>query len=204
MPVNMRSRVGETQDNNQVGAMQAQLHTNIKDPLERLAAIKKSLDAAKAYIDTPLVRIVALPGALPPLIAKPLARTYVRNKLTRYLPMGQATVITNVPGPPFDLYCAGARMVTYYPLGLINPGLGLFHAIFSCAGKVAISITGDRDQMPDPEFYRECLDASYDELRKALLGTGVPALAAKATAKRTAKVVRKTEAKATRAAKPQA
>ena len=204
MPVNMRSRVGETQDNNQVGAMQAQLHTNIKDPLERLAAIKKSLDAAKAYIDTPLVRIVALPGALPPVIAKPLARTYVRNKLTRYLPMGQATVITNVPGPPFDLYCAGARMVTYYPLGLINPGLGLFHAIFSCAGKVAISITGDRDQMPDPEFYRECLDASYDELRKALLGTGVPALAAKATAKRTAKVVRKAEAKATRAAKPRA
>jgi hypothetical protein len=49
--------------NNQVGAMQAQLHTNIKDPLERLAAIKKRpRRRAKAYIDTPLVRIVALPG----------------------------------------------------------------------------------------------------------------------------------------------
>ena len=203
MPVNMRSRVGETQDNNQVGAMQAQLHTNIKDPLERLRAIKKSLDDAKAYIDTPLVRIVGLPGALPPAIAKPLARAYVRNKLTRYLPMGQATVITNVPGPPFDLYCAGARMVTYYPLGLINPGLGLFHAIFSCAGKVAISITGDRDQMPDPEFYRECLEASYEELRQALLGK-VAVKAAKPGAVKSKTKVLKTKAVKTKALKTKA
>ncbi|MCG3170271.1 MAG: putative diacylglycerol O-acyltransferase [Pseudomonadales bacterium] len=170
MPVNMRSRVGETGDNNQVGAMSAMLHTDIEDPVERLQAIKKSLDDAKAYIDTPLTNIVSLPGAIPPAIAKPLARMYVRNKLTRHMPMGQATVITNVPGPPFDLYCAGARMVSYYPLGLINPGLGLFHAVFSCGGKIAISVLGDRDQMPDPEFYRACLDAAYEELRAALLG----------------------------------
>jgi len=170
MPVNMRTRVGETQDNNQVGAMQALLHTNVADPIERLRAIKKSLDEAKRYIETPLVKAVAVPGVLPPVIAKPLTRMYVRNKLTRYLPMGQATVITNVPGAPFDLYCAGARMVSYYPLGLINPGLGLFHAVFSCVGKISISVLGDRDQLPDPEFYRECLDASYEELRQALLG----------------------------------
>ena len=172
MPVNMRSRVGETQDNNQIGSITSPLHTNIADPIERLQAIKKSLDEAKAYIDTPLAAVVRLPGALPPVLAKPLARAYVRNKLTRYLPMGQATVITNVPGPPFDLYCAGAKMVCYYPLGLIMPGVGLFQAIFSCSGKAAFTITADRDQMPDPEFYRECLQASYEELRKALLGTG--------------------------------
>ena len=172
MPVNMRARVGETNDNNQVGAMSGSLHTNIADPLERLHAIKKSLDDAKAYIDTPLVSIMKLPGALPPMIAKPLTRAYVRNKLTRQLPMGQATVITNVPGPPFPLYCAGAKMMRFYPLGLINPGLGLFHAVFSCSGQISISVLADRDQMPDPEFYTQCLDASYDELHKALLGSG--------------------------------
>jgi len=197
MPVNMRLRVGETQDNNQIGSITAPLHTNIADPVERLQAIKKSLDDAKAYIDTPLAGVVKLPGALPPVLAKPLARAYVRNKLTRYLPMGQATVITNVPGPPFDLYCAGAKMVCYYPLGLIMPGVGLFQAIFSCSGKAAFTITADRDQMPDPEFYRECLESSYEELRKALLGKAT-APAAKATAKRAAKAVRKTAAKAVR------
>ncbi|MBK7170289.1 MAG: wax ester/triacylglycerol synthase family O-acyltransferase [Gammaproteobacteria bacterium] len=187
MPVNMRARVGETGDNNQVGAMSGSLHTNIADPLERLQAIKKSLDDAKAYIDTPLVSIMKLPGALPPLIAKPLTRAYVRNKLTRQLPMGQATVITNVPGPPFPLYCAGARMTRFYPLGLINPGLGLFHAVFSCSGQISISVLADRDQMPDPEFYTQCLDASYDELHKALLGSaGAKAIPARAGAAKSA------------------
>ena len=170
MPVNMRARVGETDDNNQVGSMTAMLHTNIEDPVERLQAIKKSLDEGKQYIDTPIAGVVSLPGTLPPILAKPLARMYVRRKLTRRLPLGQATVITNVPGPSMNLYCAGARLVSFYPIGLINPGLGLFHAVFSFNGKIAVSITADRDQMPDPQFYRECLEASYEELHSMLLG----------------------------------
>jgi len=180
MPVNMRTRVGETGDNNQVGSMSAPIHTNIADPIERLHAIKRSLDEAKAYIDTPFVDVIRLPGIFAPAISKPLARLYVRNKLTRYLPMGVATVITNVPGPPFALYCAGARLVSYYPLGLLNPGLGCFHAVFSCSGKISITVLADRSQMPDPEFYRHCIESSYAELRKALLGDAkAPAPAAR-------------------------
>jgi WS/DGAT/MGAT family acyltransferase len=197
MPVNMRTRVGENQDNNQVGAMSGSLHTDIADPLERLKAIKQSLDQAKAYIDTPLVSVMKIPGALPPAIAKPIWRTYVRNKLTRRLPMGQVTVITNVPGPPFPLYCAGAKLVQFYPLGLINPGMGLFHAVFSYGGKVFFGVLADRDQMPDPEFYRQCLDASWEELREALLGSASTKKAA-SRARPAAKTVKK---KAVRRAK---
>lgn len=202
MPVNMRTRVGENQDNNQVGAMSASLHTHIADPLERLKAIKQSLDQAKAFIDTPLVNVMKIPGALPPALAKPIWRSYVRNKLTRRLPMGQVTVITNVPGPPFPLYCAGARLVELYPLGLINPGMGLFHAVFSYGGKVFFGVLADRDQMPDPEFYRQCLEASYEELREALLGGAVarkPAARARSAAKVTKKkAVRRVKAVVTR------
>jgi len=169
MPVNMRTRVGDNQDNNQVGAMTACIHTDIADPVERLHAIKKSMDDAKAYIDTPLTEASKVMGILPPLLSKPLAAAYVRNKLTRLLPLGVATVITNVPGPPFPLYCAGAQLVRFFPLGLINPGLGLFHAVFSCGGKASVGITADRDQLPDPEFYRSCIESSYAELRHALL-----------------------------------
>ena len=163
MPVNMRSRVGETGDNNQVGAMTAKIHTDIADPIARLQAIKKSMDEAKTYIDTPLVEMSKVMGLLPPILSKPIASTYVRNQLTRLMPLGVATVITNVMGPPFPVYCAGAQLVQFYPLGVLNPGLGLFHAVFSLAGKVSISVTADRDQMPDPEFYRQCIDSSYEE-----------------------------------------
>jgi diacylglycerol O-acyltransferase / wax synthase len=152
-----------------VGSMQAALHTDIEDPRERVAAIKRSIDAGKMWIDTPLVSIMNVAGALPPAVAKPLWRSYVRNKLTRFLPIGQSTVITNIPGPPFPIYCAGARMHCMYPLGLVNPGLGLFHAVFSYGGKVSVSVLADREQMPDPEFYRACLDAAWEELVEALM-----------------------------------
>jgi diacylglycerol O-acyltransferase len=110
----------------------------------------------------------------------------VRNKLTRFLPIGQSTVITNIPGPPFPIYCAGARMHCMYPLGLVNPGLGLFHAVFSYGGKVSVSVLADREQMPDPEFYRACLDAAWEELNEALLrgSEPEPALTTSASSRR--------------------
>jgi hypothetical protein len=46
--------------------------------------------------------------------------------------------------------------------------------VFSCAGTVSFTVTADRNQMPDPEFYRECIDASYEELRDALLAKPAP------------------------------
>jgi diacylglycerol O-acyltransferase len=46
--------------------MTAKIHTDIADPIERLHAIKKSLDEAKAYIDTPLVEMSKVMGMLPP------------------------------------------------------------------------------------------------------------------------------------------
>ncbi|MBK7727493.1 MAG: wax ester/triacylglycerol synthase family O-acyltransferase [Gammaproteobacteria bacterium] len=168
MPVNMRTRIGATTDNNQVGAMSARLHTDIADPLERLHTIKKSLDEAKAFIDTPLVNVSKVMGLFSPMISRRLARFYLDHELTRHLPIGVATVITNIMGPPFPVYCAGAQLVQYHPLGLLNPGLGLFHAVFSCTGKVSIGVLADREQMPDPEFYRQCIESAYQELRGAL------------------------------------
>ena len=103
MPVNMRTRIGATTDNNQVGAMSARLHTDIADPLERLHTIKKSLDEAKAFIDTPLVNVSKVMGLFSPMISRRLARFYLDHELTRHLPIGVATVITNIMGPPFPV-----------------------------------------------------------------------------------------------------
>ena len=167
MPVNMRKRIGENQDNNQVGSMMGEIHTNVADPIERLHKVHESLEGAKKYIDTPFVDPLKLPGLAPPFLAKPMSRLYVDRKLTRLLPVGSAGVITNVPGPNFDLYCAGARLVQFYCQGLLTPGGALFHAVFSISGTVSISVTSDRDIMPDPQFYRQCLDESFAEMKAA-------------------------------------
>jgi len=75
------------------------------------------------------------------------------------------------PETSFPLYCAGAKLVDYYGLGVLTPGLGIFHLVFSYAGKLTLSVLADRNIMPDPELYRECLVASYEEMHQAIGGS---------------------------------
>lgn len=168
IPLDMRTRRGMTDENNQVGSVFVELHTNIADPLERLARIYKSSQEAKVYGEnSPLVDVLRLAGVLPPALTRSLVNSYSNNHLTRHLPIGISSVVSNVAGPPFPLYSAGARMVRYYGLGLLTPGVGLFHLIFSSNGIMTMSIVGDRDSMPDPAFYRECIEKSFAELLAA-------------------------------------
>jgi diacylglycerol O-acyltransferase len=201
LPLNMRTRRGSTEENNQVGAVFASLHTNISDPLERLIAIKQSTEIAKDSGEaSPMVDALMLAGVFSPLISKSVARFWSRNQLSRHIPVNISTCISNVPGPNFPLYCAGAKMVDYYGLGVLTPGMGIFHLVFSYSGKLTLSVLADRDIMPDPEFYHDCLVAAYEELYAAAskLGPRLPksaAMAAKAriqSPKRAQKVVRRT------------
>ncbi len=165
LPLNMRTRRGLTDENNQVGSVFASLHTDIEDPMERLKAIRQSTEEAKVSGEaSPMVDTLALAGVFAPVFTKAMAGIWSRNELSRLIPVNISTVISNVPGPDFPLYCAGARMVDYYGLGLLTPGMGIFHLVFSYSGKITLSVLADRDIMPDPEFYHDCLIASYESL----------------------------------------
>jgi len=170
MPLNMRTRRGTTEENNQVGSVFASLHTDIADPLERIIAIRQSTENAKLSGEaSPLVDALKLAGVFSPVISKSVARFWSRNELSRHIPMNISTCISNVAGPDFPLYCAGARMVDYYGLGVLTPGMGIFHLVFSYSGKLTLSVLADRDIMPDPEFYHDCLVAAYEELYAAAI-----------------------------------
>lgn len=185
LPLNMRTRRGDTEENNQVGSVFASLHTDIADPVARVHAIRESTEIAKASSESsPMVDALKLAGVFSPVISKAVAGFWSRNELSRHIPMNISTCISNVPGPDFPLYCAGARMVDYYGLGVLTPGMGIFHLVFSYFGKITLSVLADRDIMPDPEFYHDCLVASYEELYAAAVGSGDPrTLSAEVTAK---------------------
>jgi diacylglycerol O-acyltransferase len=171
IPLNMRTRRDTTDDNNQVGSVFASLHTDIANPVQRLKAIRKSTtDAKTSGEDSPLVDTMKLAGVFSPLLTRAVAGLWARNELSRFLPMEVSTCISNVQGPDFPLYCAGARMVDYYGLGVLTPRMGIFHLVFSYAGKVTLSVLADREIMPDPETYHDCLVASYREISDAVLG----------------------------------
>lgn len=189
MPLNMRTRRGVTDENNQVGSVFASMHTDIADPMERLAAVNRSTDEAKQSGEaSPMVDAMKLAGVLSPAITKSLAGFWARNELSRFIPMNVSTCISNVAGPDFPLYCAGAKMVDYYGLGVLTPGMGIFHLVFSYAGKVSLSVLADRDIVPDPEFYHDCLVVSYEELYAAATAALPVRAKSKAVVKAKAKI----------------
>ena len=75
-------------------------------------------------------------------------------------------------------------------LGPLVDLMGLFHAVLSGVGLITITFISCREMMPDPEFYKACLQEAYEELRLAAqLYAGGPAAAK--TKKNKAKTMKK-------------
>ena len=62
------------------------------------------------------------------------------------------------------MYFCGAKMVDTTGLGPVLDGMGLNNGIGSYGGRVTFCFTADRDALPDPEFYEDCLAGAVDEL----------------------------------------
>ncbi|HQR26156.1 MAG TPA: wax ester/triacylglycerol synthase family O-acyltransferase [Nocardioides sp.] len=78
--------------------------------------------------------------------------------------------VTNVPGPQFPLYAAGARMVETYPVPPLMPGHALAIGVTSYDGRVFYGITADRDLLPDADLLGQFLKESLEELKDTATG----------------------------------
>jgi diacylglycerol O-acyltransferase len=78
--------------------------------------------------------------------------------------------VTNVPGPQFPLYAAGARMVETYPVHPLLPGHALAIGVTSYDGGVYYGVTADRDAIPDADVVGQCLTEALDELKDTVSG----------------------------------
>ena len=73
-------------------------------------------------------------------------------------------VVTNVPGPQFPLYAAGALMQESYPVQPLLPGHALAIGVTSYDGGVYFGITADRDAVPDVDVLGQCVEEALAEL----------------------------------------
>jgi WS/DGAT/MGAT family acyltransferase len=167
-PVSVRKPGEKGSMGNEVSALSVPLGTHIADPLARLHFTHESAKNQKAMSNAIGARELADMSKLAPaMVTGVAARLYSRLGLANRLSPMFNTVVTNVPGPQVPLYMAGARMVSSYGLGPIMDSMGLFHAVSSYCGEIAVSVTACRKMMPDPAFYRECLEQSFAELHTA-------------------------------------
>jgi WS/DGAT/MGAT family acyltransferase len=170
-PVSVRKAGEKGAAGNEVTALSVPLGTHIGDPLARLHFCHESAKNQKAMSNAVGARELADMSKLAPaMVSGVAARLYSRLGLANRLSPMFNTVVTNVPGPQVPLHMAGARMVTSYGLGPTMDSMGLFHAVTSYCGEVTTTVTACRKMMPDPAFYKDCLNASFTELYEAATG----------------------------------
>ncbi|MFO1426186.1 MAG: WS/DGAT domain-containing protein [Steroidobacteraceae bacterium] len=71
--------------------------------------------------------------------------------------------IINAPGPAQPLYLCGARMSYFSAMTPVADGLGLTIAVTSYDGKLLVSPTACREQLPDPEFFAKCIRDEFED-----------------------------------------
>jgi len=165
-PISVRSDNEKGDMGNQVAAMVAPLGTHIADPKERLEYVYGQTSNSKAMTNALGARTMTEVSKVNPLFYMALgAQLFSRISLAHKVAMPFNTVVTNVPGPPIHIYSSGARMESMaLSLICLTDGLGLAHVVQSYVDEAYISFTACRDIMPDPEFYSQCLQDSFDEL----------------------------------------
>jgi len=173
VPISVRTEEQKGTHGNRVSSMLVRLASEIDDPVERLHLIQAETKQAKEQEKAIGAEVLMdwTEFAAPALAAR-AARLYSRMKVAdRMRPFFNVT-ISNVPGPPFPLYCAGARMVALYPMGPIIDGTGLNITVMSYLDSMYFGLNACRETLPDVWDIAHGLNESLEELKKAADAAG--------------------------------
>jgi diacylglycerol O-acyltransferase len=160
VPVSVRSEDQQGALGNRVSSYFVDLPVGEPNPVIRLHQISYAMKAHKeSGQSVGADAIIALSGFAPPTIHATAAR--LASGMTRRL---FNLVVTNVPGPQFPLYAAGARMLEAYPVVPLAKGQGVCIGLMSYDGGVYYGLNADRDAMADVDVLAGCIEESLAEL----------------------------------------
>jgi WS/DGAT/MGAT family acyltransferase len=160
VPVSVRTTDQEGQLGNRVSSYFVDLPIGEGNPVMRLHQVSYAMAAHKesnAAVGADVM--VNMTGFAPPTLHSLGAR--VASAMTRRL---FNTVVTNVPGPQFPLYSAGAEMLAIYPVVPLAKGQAVTIGLTSYNGGVFYGLNADRDAMPDVDVLAQCIGDSLAEL----------------------------------------
>lgn len=168
MPISLRG-AGDGEANNQVSMAQCPLPTQIADPLKRLAAIHTATASIKNRVSVLRDLIPTdFPGLAAPLWASGLSRLWSRGRISERLPALANLVISNVPGPPIELFLAGARVLHYYPISIVIHGLALNVTVQSYGGHLEFGVISARDVVARPDSIARAFERGLIALERRL------------------------------------
>jgi diacylglycerol O-acyltransferase / wax synthase len=166
IPISVRPKDDEG-TGNAISFIVAKLGTDIADPLERLQAIRKSVQYAKAHLQS-LPRQVMTQYTM--LLMAPTLITLLSGIGGRLPPMFNIT-ISNVPGPDKPLYFRGAELLSIYPASIVTHGQALNITCESYAGYMNFGFTACHTSLPSTQKLAVYTGEALAEL-EGLLGLG--------------------------------
>jgi diacylglycerol O-acyltransferase len=169
-PVSVRS---DHSEGNAVSAMFTTLATDVEDPAERFETVRRANDVGKAdheAIGGDLLQQAA--ELAPPNMTTAVARLYSTMRLADLHPVVHNVVISNVPGPPVQLYFAGAAIEGLYPLGPVLEGPALNITVLSYRDRVGFGFIGCAERIPDLDDLAAAVPGALAELVAAAQAPG--------------------------------
>jgi diacylglycerol O-acyltransferase len=165
VPVSVRTDEQMGTYGNRIMLMSAPLFTNEPNAVRRLQKTHRALAAMKEHHRAlPAELLQDTNHFIPPAVFARAARATFAISTGAGRPTWNL-VVSNVPGPQFPLYLAGARLVAQYPVSVITHGMGLNITVMSYCGHMDFGIVADRDQMPDLWSILDRLHDSLEELK---------------------------------------
>jgi WS/DGAT/MGAT family acyltransferase len=180
VPVSLRS-AGDESANNQVSMVVMTLATDIADPIARLKKIAEASSNTKAMVGRVKAAIPTdFPMLAAPWLMSGLASLYGRSRLANVLPPVANLVISNVPGVQTQLYFAGAKIISYYPVSIPAHGLALNITVESYNGRLDYGLIACRRALPDIADLADSLLAEHRKLLTLLRPAEAPAASVEA------------------------
>jgi diacylglycerol O-acyltransferase / wax synthase len=169
VPVSLRAP-GDTSMRNQVTMLVASLATDVADPVERLKAIKASMNVGKGVVaDTGALQPddLHLPGLSTMMSTASLWAE--RFRIADYMTPMVNVVISNVRGPAKPMYLHGAKMCSHFPVSIPSHSIGLNLTVQTYVDRVDLGVTACLEAVPDVADLRDDIVDGWLELRAAVL-----------------------------------
>jgi diacylglycerol O-acyltransferase len=164
VPIAVPTEDGGATAGHRLSAMLVELGTTIDEPMARLQAIAASSRAAKTqhHVLGPDT-VSQLADVTPPALVAAMGALESRFNVLGRIPPVCNLIVSNFPGPPFPLYCAGSRMVAAYPMGPLGIGTALNITVQSYLDRLWFGIVACPDVVPEPWTLA---DGIYESVRK--------------------------------------
>jgi diacylglycerol O-acyltransferase len=165
VPVSVRTAEQLGTYGNRISNMVVAVPTDKAEPKEALQDAHAVMSSAKTeHRALPATLLQDAAQFVPPALASRASRAVLKLLSASGADPGCNLIISNVPGAPFPMYCAGAKVLGTYPISILFDGVGLNITVLSYQDSLDVGVVACREQGVDLWALCEELRVSLDEL----------------------------------------